>query len=336
VTSRRDQYYLTGFDGEDGAVLVLRRHVYVLTDGRFTEEANRCCPWASVIVRSGPLAEVLARLVRRHRLGRVGFDPAALTVATHKAYRRAMQPARLVAVPRLLQTMREIKDAHEITQLRKAIRVAESAFRAVVRKIRPGMTERALAAELQHEMIRRGASEASFPIVVAEGRRCSLPHAVPGDRKLRVGSAVLVDWGALVGQYRSDLTRMVFIHRIPPRFRRLYEHVLAAQQEAIHAIRPGVRLCDVDAVARKRLEQAGLASYFTHGLGHGIGLDIHESPRLAPHVTGRLQAGMVVTVEPGVYLPGIGGVRIEDDVLVTETGHQVLSRLAKNLDAMVV
>jgi len=336
VTSRADQYYLTGFDGEDGAVLVLPRRVCLLTDGRFAEEAARRCPWASTVVRKGALSEALGRLARRHRLDRIGFEPASLTVAAHAAFRKAVRPARLVSVPRAVQALRVIKDAHEIAQLQRAIEVAESAFRTVIRQVRPGMTERAVAADLQREMIRRGASEASFPIIVAVGPRASLPHAVPGDRKIRSGSAVLIDWGAVVGHYRSDLTRVIFVHRIPPRFKRLYRHVREAQEEAIRTIGPGVRMGDVDAVARRRLRKAGLDARFTHGLGHGIGLDIHEAPRLAPRVTDRLAAGMVVTVEPGVYWPGVGGVRIEDDVLVTEDGYKVLSGLPKDLDAMVV
>jgi Xaa-Pro aminopeptidase len=228
------------------------------------------------------------------------------------------------------------KDETEITAIQESIRIAEAAFRRVVPRIRAGMTELDLAANLQHEMIRLGAEGASFPIIVAEGPNSSRPHAKPGKRRIGVGSAVLIDWGAVVGHYCSDLTRVVFIRRIPPRFRRMYQSVLAAQLEAIGAIRPGVRMCDVDAKARNLLAKAGIGHRFTHGLGHGLGLDIHEAPRLARKVVDRLEPGMVVTVEPGVYFPGVGGVRIEDDILVTETGAKVLTSLPKDLDAMVV
>jgi Xaa-Pro aminopeptidase len=336
VTNRADQYYLTGFNGEDGAALILRRRVVLVTDGRFAEEAAKVAPWATAVVRTHSLPEALGRLARRHRLERIGFDAARVTVKLHAAVRRAVRPARLVAVAELVQGLRLIKDATEVAALTRAVRIAESAFKAVVGRLRLGTTERRLAAALQHEMICRGASEASFPIVVAEGVNSSLPHAVPGERRIRAGSAVLIDWGARFGHYCSDLTRVVFIHRIPPRFRRMYENVYAAQAEAIRAIHPGVRMCDVDRRARSRLQQAGLAQHFAHGLGHGIGLDVHEQPRLAKRVTEPLEAGMVVTVEPGVYLPGVGGVRIEDDVLVTQAGCRVLSRLPRDLDAMVI
>jgi len=336
VTNLADQYYLTGFSGEGGAALILPKRVYLLTDGRFAEEADKVVPWAQAVVRKTALSEAIGRVARKHRLERIGFDPARITVKLQTAVRRAVRPAKMVPVEGLVEDLRLIKDATEVAALTKAVRIAESAFEAVTRGLRVQTTERQLAADLQHEMIRRGATGASFPIVVAEGARSSLPHAVPGDRKIRSGSAVLIDWGAIYEGYCSDLTRVIFVHRIPPRFRRMYENVLAAQMEAIQAIRPGVRMCDVDALARNRLRKAGLAQYFAHSLGHGIGLKVHEAPRLGQRVTDLLEAGMVVTVEPGVYMPGVGGVRIEDDVLVTETGCKVLSRLPKNLENMVI
>lgn len=336
VTNRPDQYYLTGFDGEDGAALVLPRKVYLITDGRFEEQAARTASWAAPVIRTDSVAKALKPLLRRHRVDRLGFQPEHLSVAQHRALRKEARPTRLAALKGLVDRLRLIKDDEEVAAIERAIRVAEGAFRTVIKRLRPGTTERALAAELQHEMIRRGATEASFPIIVAEGANASLPHAQPGDRRIRRGSAVLIDWGATVDHYRSDLTRVVFIRRIPPRFRRMYEQVLAAQLEAIRSIRAGVRMCDADAAARKQLERVGWEKRFSHGLGHGLGLDIHEAPRLSKRFTDPLEAGMVVTVEPGVYFPGVGGVRIEDDVLVTTDGCRVLSRLAKELDAMVV
>jgi Xaa-Pro aminopeptidase len=336
ISNRVDQFYLTEFDGEDGAALILPSRVYLLTDGRFAEEAARSAPWAAPVVRTGPLKEAIARLARRHHIRRLGFQPEHLSVAAHGDLRKTLRPTRMVPLPGVVADLRLRKDETEISALEEAIRVAETAFETAIRHIRLGMTELELAGDLQHEMLRLGASEASFPIIIAEGPNSSLPHARPGNRPIRDGSAVLIDWGATVSHYRSDLTRMVFIRRIPPRFRRMYEQVLAAQMEGIRAVRPGVRMCDVDAKARGLLAAAGMGRHFTHGLGHGLGLDIHEAPRLARKVTDRLEPGMVVTVEPGVYIPGVGGVRIEDDVLVTESGVRVLTSLPKDLDATVV
>jgi len=336
VTHPADGFYLTGFDGADGAILILSGHVYLLTDGRFAERAAKTAPWARAIIRRQGLPEVLAGLVKRHRIGRLGFQPESLSMAMHGKLRRLVRPGRLVSMPPVARELRQIKDGAEVSAIEKAIRVAGSAFRALRKRIRLRMTERQLAAILQHEMLDRGASAASFPVIVAEGPNSSLPHARPGDRKLRPGSVVLIDWGAQVGHYCSDLTRVIFVRRIPPRFKRMYEAVLAAQKSAIEAIRPGVRMCEVDARAREVLKRARLDHLFTHGLGHGLGLEVHEGPRLAVGVKEPLQAGMVVTVEPGVYRAGFGGIRIEDDVLVTETGCRVLSTVDKQLDGMVV
>lgn len=336
VSNRVDQYYLTGFDGEDGATVVLPNRVYLITDGRFAEEAQIQAPWARAVVRTGPLAEAIGKVVQRHRLSRIGLDPAYTSLAGHTALRKACRSVRLVSIPGIIGELREIKDSTEVTAIRRAVEIAESAFQHVIKRIRPGMTERQLAADLLGQMLRRGASGSSFPIIVAEGPASSLPHARAGDRKIQVGSPVLIDWGALADHYCSDLTRVVFIRKIPPRFRRMYEYVLAAQQAGIEAIRPEVPCKKVDAQARGVLRRAGMDKAFSHGLGHGIGLDIHEAPRLAQKSEDVLKAGMVVTVEPGVYFPGQGGIRIEDDVLVTEDGCQVLTHLPTDLDEMIV
>lgn len=336
ITSRTDQYYLTGFNGEDGAALLLPRRVYLLTDGRFKDEAVRDAPWATALIRTGTLSEMLNRVLRKHRVKRLGFQPEAMTVAAHRRFAAAIKPVKLVPMPPIPQELRVYKDDAEVRAIERAVDVAQKAFEKTIRRIKIGMTERQLAADLQHEMMRLGASGPSFPIIVAEGPNAALPHAVPGDRRIREGSVVLIDWGATVDGYRSDLTRVVFIRRIPPRFRRMYDAVLAAQAAGLAAIRPGVRMCDVDAAARKVLKAAGMAREFSHGLGHGLGLDIHEAPRLSKRVEDVLEPGMVVTVEPGVYFAGVGGIRIEDDVLVTPNGSRVLTSLPKDLASMVL
>jgi Xaa-Pro aminopeptidase len=185
-------------------------------------------------------------------------------------------------------------------------------------------------------MQRRGASGSSFPTIVAEGPSSSLPHYRAGDRRVREGSAILIDWGATVAHYRSDLTRVLFVRRIPPRFGRIYAAVLEAQRRAIRAIRPGATTCDVDAAARRYLTSVGYGKAFVHATGHGLGLDVHEMPSLSRRLSEPLRAGMVVTIEPGVYLPGVGGVRIEDDVLVTPQGVQVLSDPSADAAEMVI
>jgi Xaa-Pro aminopeptidase len=218
----------------------------------------------------------------------------------------------------------------------KALRIAEQAFLAMRETIRVGQTELQMAGRLEYEMKIRGAAMPAFPTICAEGPNSALPHAHPGTRKVKKRSAILFDWGARYRGYNSDLTRMVFVDSIPPKFREIYDIALEAQMAAIEAIQPGRRMCDIDAVARNRIKKAGFGEAFSHGLGHGLGLNVHESPALSWRSEQELEPGMLVTVEPGIYLPGVGGVRIEDDVLVTENGRRVLSRLSKKLADQIV
>lgn len=335
VSNRADQIYLTGFTGEDGGVLVTPRQVYLLTDGRFDEAADIEAPWARKVLRKKSVIDELSKLVKKSKASRVAVQPEYLSLAVSQRIREAIHPVRLVPGKPIIRAMRECKDAQELDVMLRAIRVAQLAIKKAVRDIRIGQTERELAARIEYEMQLGGATGASFPTIVAEGPNASLPHAVPGDRRIGDGSAVLIDWGARVDHYCSDLTRVIFINRIPPKIGRIYDIVLEAQEKAIAAVRPGARLCDVDAAARRHIKSAGYGRNFGHGLGHGLGLDVHESPRVHFQSKDRLEPGMVVTIEPGIYLPGVGGVRIEDDVLVTEDGHQVLSDLPKRREQMV-
>lgn len=336
VTYPVDQLYLTEFTGEDGAVLVTADRVYLITDGRFDEQADQEAPWARKIVRRKGIGDELAKLGKRLRWRRVGFQAEHVTVTQAAAYRKALRPAALVRRRPILGDLRICKDARELAAIRRAIDVAQRGFEATRRAIRIGMTEREIAARLEFEMRRRGASGASFPTIIAEGPNSSLPHARPGDRRVRSGSVILLDWGATVDHYRSDLTRVLFVRTIPARFRRMYGAVLEAHDRAIRAVRAGVRTSDVDAAARSSLRAAGFGKAFTHSTGHGLGLDIHEAPGVGRRLPVVLKPNMVITIEPGVYVPGVGGVRIEDDVRVTEDGAEVLTSLTTDLDRMVI
>lgn len=336
TTNRMDQLYLTGFAGEDGGVLVTSRSAVLISDLRFAVAIAEETPWTTVVMRRKPLPIALAALITRRKLTRVGIDPDAWTVGLYEHVRKAIRPARLVAVEGMTTDLRMVKEPNEIAATRRAIDVAERAFQATLRSVRIGQTERDIAARLEYEMKRRGASGPSFDLIVAEGPNAAKPHAVPGTRKVRSGSVVLCDWGAVVDHYRSDLTRVFFVDRVPPPFRKMYGVVLEAQRRGIEAIRPGARMSAVDAAARRYIAEKGYGKAFGHSLGHGLGLDIHEQPNLARRSKGCLAEGMIVTVEPGVYLPGVGGVRIEDDVLVTGDGHEVLSGAPKTLEAMII
>ncbi|MCO6438946.1 MAG: aminopeptidase P family protein [Phycisphaerae bacterium] len=336
ITNPRDYLYLTGFTGEDSAVLITARDVHMISDGRFDETLNQECPWAKRWMRKGLLIPEIATVSRKSGLRRVGIQGDHLTVQELQELSRLNRGTRFEDAPPISRDMRLIKSPEELKVIRKAIRVAEEAFQATRESIQIGQTELEVAARVEYEMKRRGASEPSFGTICAEGPNAALPHAHPGKRKLRKGSALLLDWGARVDGYCSDLTRMLFVGSISARIREIYKLVLDAQLKAIEAIRPGARMCDVDAVARDHIAGAGYREAFNHGLGHGFGLDIHESPSLSWRSDQELREGMVVTVEPGIYLPGVGGVRIEDDILVTPRGYKVLTSLSKSLEEAVL
>jgi len=337
LTNQMDYHYFTGFTGEDSAVLLTPKRVVLISDGRFEEAIRQECPWVSVVMRKTTVEEAVGKLCQKTRLARLAVQTDCMTVASHKALAKAAKPTRLVAAPPIVNRLRLCKSASELRVLDDAIRIAQDAFKALRRSIRVGQTERQIAARLEYEMQKRGASGPAFPTIVAEGPNAALPHAHPGERKVRKGSAILIDWGAKYRFYNSDLTRMLFVGTIPPKIRKIYGVVLEAQQKAIAAVRPGVRGFDVDAVARAHIRKSGYGKYFGHGTGHGLGLDVHEAPAVSFRTkTDVLEPGHVVTVEPGIYLPGVGGVRIEDDVLVTPDGFRVLTSLSTDIADAVI
>ena len=336
ITNRPDQVYLTGFDGEDGAAIITSGSVHIITDGRFEQTIRQQAPWAQSHMRTHALADVVGTVCRKLRLKQLWFQPDYVSVQQLADLRKPCRPTKLSPASPIVNDLRKTKDRAEMNRLRQAIYIAEAAFKALKKQIRTGMTETDVAALLEYEMKRRGATEPSFPTIVAEGPNAAIPHAQPGRRRIKKGSLILIDWGARWEHYCSDLTRVLFMGTIPPRFEQLYRIVLEAQKKAIDMIAAGQRCCDIDKAARDRIVAAGYGKEFGHGLGHGVGLDIHEEPRLKFGYDDVLEAGMVVTVEPGIYLPGIGGIRIEDDILVTAKGRQVLTTLPKSLASAVI
>lgn len=336
LTYPPDFIYFTGFTGDESAVLITLRGVFIISDGRFTEQLKREAPWAKTYMRKGALNIEIAAACKEQGVERLLVQGRQLSVADHKDLSRRTKGTKLVAEPDLAGEMRVIKTDADVRAMRVAINNAEESFLEMRRSIEPGQTEVEIAAKLEYEMRRRGATAPSFTSIVAEGPNAALPHAHAGKRKVKKGSVILVDWGARVGGYCSDLTRMIFVDSISPKVREVYEIVLDAQLAAISELKPGRRMCDIDAVARKRIDKAGYGEKFNHGLGHGLGLDVHEAPSLSWRSDAELEPGMLVTVEPGIYLPGAFGIRIEDDVLITERGHRVLSKLSKRADDAVI
>jgi Xaa-Pro aminopeptidase len=332
VTKPENVRYLSGFTGEDSWLLVARGRSVLITDGRFAEQAEREAPDVELKLREDGMVATTADLLRHGDLGRAGFEPGSMSVLTHAALREKLRRRdRLEAVEGWVEKLRAVKDAGEVEAIRRSLRIAERSWRETVREaLEAGRTERFLAGHLEWTMRRRGADGTAFDTICAAGAHASLPHARPGGRKARPGDAVLFDWGARRDGYNCDLTRVVALDRMPPEIRAIYGVVLSAQRRAIDAVAPGVRCSEVDRAARSWITAKGYGEAFGHGTGHGVGLEIHEAPSFKARSAGRLRAGMVVTIEPGIYLPGVGGVRIEDMVLVTKDGHEVLSRLGKS------
>jgi len=330
--------YLTGFTGDDSYLLVRPDGELMLTDGRYTTQLEEECPGLELSARKPgvQMLDAVVKVVKRAKIRRLGFEADSMTVGLRDQLAEKLPKLELVPTSGLVEELRTRKDRGEVTRIREAVHVAERAFAVVRATLRPEMTEKFVADELEHQLRLFGARSSSFPNIVAVGPRAALPHAVPGERTLGESELVLIDWGADAGQYKSDLTRVLVTGRISPKFRRLYEVVLEAQTRAIAAIRPGVEAQEVDGVARRVIADAGYGRRFGHGLGHGIGLEVHEAPRLSAKSTAVLEPGMVVTVEPGVYFPGWGGIRIEDDVLVTRDGHEVLTHVGKQLSEITV
>ena len=336
VTKYINVTYLTGFTGDSSYLLVTPDRTLIFSDSRYDTQLADQCPDLDRVIRDATSTMMDMISAETTGIQRLGIEADSLTLTTAEDLRSAVT-AELVPTRGVLDGLREIKDSHELDLIRKSIHLAEASMRELHQRLRPDMTERDLEAELEY-IIRHGGGEGcAFDPILGVGSNGALPHAHTTDRRLDAHSVLLTDWGALRKGYMSDLTRVWFTDTITPEIEAVYGVVLTAQLRAIEQIRPGAKMADVDQAARATIADAGYGEYFGHGLGHGFGLEIHEQPRLAPRREGQasraLQPGMVVTVEPGIYLPGNFGVRIEDDVLVTEDGHEVLSTIEKDLDA---
>jgi Xaa-Pro aminopeptidase len=326
-------YYLSGFTGDSGMLLVEPSSVTLFTDGRFTIQAKEEAPGVRThIHRGGSLVANIGAYLHRRSHSRAVFSPSRLSVANWTVLKKAGgRGARWLALDGLVDKLRAVKDASEIDKMRDAARVGSEVMEETIRLVQPGVMELDLAAEIGYRMRRKGASGESFEAIVAAGPRSALPHARPTKRQIGRNELVVLDLGAILRRYCSDLTRTVYVGRAPARVRRWYQAVLDAQTGARDAVKAGVTTGAVDAAARGVLQKKGLGRYFVHSTGHGIGLEIHEDPRLARGQKGLLENGNVITLEPGVYIEGVGGIRIEDDAVVTPRGAEILTTAPREL-----
>jgi len=317
--------YLSGFTGSYGYVFMTRKWACLLTDGRYETQAAQEVGHMAVRVESRPLWEAVGDLGREKGVRVLGFEPAHTGYELYQSLRKA--GFRLRPLHRKVEELRQLKSDHEMRAIRRAVRIAEESFLAVQGLIRPGTSERDLAAALECEIRKRGSDRLPFEAIVATGRRSSLPHARPTSRKLKAGDLLVVDWGAEYNGYFSDMTRSFILGGAAGEKKKVYDIVLEAQRAAVRVVLPGISLKAVDKAARDVIEGYGYGLFFNHGTGHGVGLDVHEMPRVSRMGKGPVEEGMVFTVEPGIYIPDMGGVRIEDMIHVTREGARPLTRL---------
>ena len=323
-------YYLTGFTGDSGALLVEPASITLFTDGRFTIQAKEETSGVRVHIQRGSLFAAIGEYLRRKRRVRIAMAPSRLTLGQWEQLKKAAgKSVRWMSVDALVDQLRAIKDRSEVDRIRAAARLGSEVMDEAIRLIRPGVTELEIAAEINFRMRRKGASGESFEAIVAAGARSALPHARPTERRIGKNELVVIDMGAILRHYCSDLTRTVHVGRASAKVRRWYHAVLDAQTAARDVLKAGVTSGAVDAAARGVLQRKGLGRYFVHSTGHGIGLEIHEEPRVARGQKKVLEAGNVVTLEPGVYVEGVGGIRIEDDALVTSGGAEILTTASR-------
>jgi Xaa-Pro aminopeptidase len=325
-------YYLTGFTGEAGVLIVAKGSATLITDGRFITQVREETSGVRLMEQKGSLLESAGRLLREKKISRVGFEPTQTSVAQLSLLKKASGTGtKWIVAPGLVGALRAKKDASELARMRLAAILAGDVLAAAIKLLKPGVMENDIAAEIEYQMRKAGASGPAFETIVAFGERAALPHARPTAKRLRKNELVVLDLGAILAHYCSDITRTVYVGRAPARVKQWYRAVLEAQIAAIAAVRAGASCGDVDAAARQVLAGYKLDRLFTHSTGHGLGLEVHEDPRVARGQKALLEPGFVVTIEPGIYMPGVGGIRIEDDVAVHSGNTEVLTRIPRDL-----
>jgi Xaa-Pro aminopeptidase len=332
VTHPPDWYYFTGFTGDSGALLLTTGGSALVTDGRFTVQAKQETSGVRVVLQKGSLFRYAGEFAGEQRYRRIGFESVQVSVAALAEFRKGTAGrCKTLPVTGLANSLRTRKDPSELAQMRKAAILASEVVESAIRLVKPGLPENELAAEIEYRMRKKGASGPAFQTIVASGPRAALPHARPTAKRLRKNELVVLDLGVILGHYCSDITRTVHIGRASARVRGWYRAVQEAQMAAIDAAGTGVKCAEVDAAAREILAGYKLDRHFIHSTGHGLGLEVHEDPRVAKGQERRLQTGNVITIEPGIYVEGVGGIRIEDDVAIHEKRTEILTRGSREL-----
>lgn len=330
VLKPENRAYISGFTGSSAYIVVSQDRALLFTDFRYVEQAKQQCPGFTVIDYRRELAKTLNKYLQEAGVSVLGFEKQYVTYGLYQDLQEKLDVT-LEPTAGLVEELRTVKDQQEIELMQKAQEIAEQAFEHVLTIIKPGITENEVALELEFKMRRLGAEGLAFPTIAASGVRSALPHGRASNKVLEKGDFLTLDFGAVYQGYCSDMTRTVVLGEPTDKQREVYNTVLKAQLAALEAAGPGITGRELDAVARDIITEAGYSEYFGHGLGHGVGRQVHEAPGAGPRSDGKLVPGHIVTIEPGIYIPGWGGVRIEDMILITENGYQNFNSSTKEL-----
>lgn len=329
ITNPINRRYMTGFTGSAGYVLITEQEAYLLTDFRYMAQASSQAQGFNVVEHGVKPMDSVRDLLVAANINEVGFEQDSVTFGTHASYAETLQSVKLKAVSGIVEQLRMFKDADEIAVMQRAADLADATFSHVLQFVKPGMTEREVDLEMEFFMRKHGATSSSFDTIVASGERSAMPHGVASSKVIGQDELITFDFGALLDGYCSDLTRTIATGNPVPELRKIYDIVLEAQLHTLENLKPGMTGREADALARDIITGYGYGEQFGHSTGHGLGMEVHEAPRLSKLSDDVLKPGMVVTVEPGIYIDGLGGVRIEDDVVITETGIHILTKSDK-------
>ncbi|TYR82444.1 aminopeptidase P family protein [Priestia megaterium] len=330
ITSEYNRRYMTNFTGSSGIAVVSAEHAAFVTDFRYVEQAASQTEGFDIVQHKGPIHEAVANVVKQFGITKLGFEQDYVTYSQFESLQTHIQ-AELVPVSHAIENLRLIKSDSEIKILKEAAKIADAAYEHILTFVRPGLTELQVSNELEFFMKKQGALSSSFDIIVASGHRSALPHGVASDKVIEKGELVTLDFGAYYQGYCSDITRTFAVGHISDELKTIYDVVLQAQLKGMKEIKAGMTGKEADALTRDYITEQGYGQYFGHSTGHGLGLEVHEAPSLSIKSQDKLQPGMVVTVEPGIYIPNLGGVRIEDDTVVTAEGNESLTHSSKEL-----
>ncbi len=331
VLKRENYIYLSGFTGTSAVLLITRKEAFLITDFRYVEQAGLEAPSYQIIKYQGSLKAAISDLLNNIKVKTLGIEEDYIAHSLYEEYKVAFSMVELVPLKRSIEDLRIVKDAYELEIIKKAVEIADNAFSHVLTLIKPGITESEVAAELEYSMKKQGARGPSFDTIVASGKRAAMPHGVASTKKLEKGDVITLDFGAIYQDYCSDMTRTVFLGPPHDELKKIYNIVKKAQQTSLEGAYKGLKGFEVDRISREIISENGYGDYFGHGLGHGVGLEIHEEPRFSPSGNLTMDNGMVVTVEPGIYLENLGGVRIEDIIVIKDNNPEILTKSTKEM-----